>query len=57
MRRQEGLLLRQNCSRRLHAEWKLSNRTHDPIEERIDDALTRYAKATGRPSTAGFSLT
>src|SRR5215472_4124170 len=31
-RREQGRLLRQNCSRALHAQWKPRSRTHDPIE-------------------------
>jgi uncharacterized protein (DUF2252 family) len=30
-RREQGRLLRQNCSRGLHAEWKPRSRAHDPI--------------------------
>jgi uncharacterized protein (DUF2252 family) len=56
-RREQGRLLRQNCARALHAQWKPRSRTHDPIEllaesnaDRIPNLIqVRYGRMSQSP--------
>lgn len=56
-RREQGRLLRQKCSRALHAQWKPRSRTHDPIElldksnaDRIPSLIrVRYGRMSQSP--------